>query len=294
MTSERLFVRLDRDPPRAPETCAPAHTLREYAVSEHLRGVVANVLVYEERFADGACVTERVLPDGASRIIVGFERGMVSVHVAGAQVTPVVLTMQGHMHGLSVTLEPGATQALFGVAANALTEQAVSWDRLVAPAYRDLAEQMAGNAGEVARVEVLGKTLSAMLHERETRAREAGATIASPALTRAVRRLRSDHHASVRSVAGELGLSERRLQQLFAAQIGISPGAWRRLQRLHAALRLLRDADSPRWSDLALDAGYYDQAHLINEFRAHCGLTPQQFLQRRISHSSNTHAGPLR
>jgi AraC-like DNA-binding protein len=34
------------------------------------------------------------------------------------------------------------------------------------------------------------------------------------------------------------------------------------------------------WADLALDCGYYDQSHLINEFKSFSGLTPLEFLRR--------------
>lgn len=97
---------------------------------------------------------------------------------------------------------------------------------------------------------------------------------------------------SVRALAAEMNLSERRLQQLFASQLGLPPGVWRRLQRLHGTLRLLRMAQTPQWAQIALCAGYYDQSHLINEFRALCGLTPQQFLRRVVSDSSSTAIDP--
>jgi AraC-like DNA-binding protein len=80
---------------------------------------------------------------------------------------------------------------------------------------------------------------------------------------------------------------------MFASQIGLTPNVWRRLQRLHATLRLLRLAEAPQWAQIALCAGYYDQSHLINEFRALCGLTPRQFMRRVVSDSSNTTTGPV-
>jgi AraC-like DNA-binding protein len=49
---------------------------------------------------------------------------------------------------------------------------------------------------------------------------------------------------------------------------------------LHACLRALRRHAAPRWSDVAIDAGFYDQSHLINEFQSLCGLPPRLFLER--------------
>jgi transcriptional regulator GlxA family with amidase domain len=93
---------------------------------------------------------------------------------------------------------------------------------------------------------------------------------------------------SVRALAAKLGLGERRLQQLFALHVGLSPRAWGRLARLQGCLRLLRERPGSGWAETALEAGYYDQAHLANEFRALCGLTPSSFLERTTSGSSKT------
>lgn len=282
---ERLFIRLPDDPSCAPETTVPASTLTEFAVPAFLRSAVAHVTAYEERFTPGRETVERVLPDGASRLLIVLHGGAASIHVAGARADPVLLTMSGHMHGLSITLSPGATLGLFGVPANELTALTVQWDDIVPKAHRDLPDQLAAAADDVTRVQHVLQSLQALQrpsdpsgHLVEHAARRLGATMGG---------------ISVRELAGELNLSERRVQQLFASHIGLAPSVWRRLQRLHGTLRLLRTAETPHWAEIALCAGYYDQSHLINEFRALCGLTPQQLVQRVVSDSSNTTSGSI-
>jgi transcriptional regulator GlxA family with amidase domain len=93
---------------------------------------------------------------------------------------------------------------------------------------------------------------------------------------------------SLREVAAAVGIGERRLQQVFHAHAGLSPRAWSRLARLHGCLRALRQTTMPAWADVAVDSGYYDHPHLINEFRALCGVTLTEFLARATSGSSNT------
>ncbi|MGQ2995972.1 MAG: helix-turn-helix transcriptional regulator, partial [Variovorax sp.] len=93
-----------------------------------------------------------------------------------------------------------------------------------------------------------------------------------------------------REVAEAVGLGERRLQQLFHAQVGLSPRAWRRLARMHGCLRALRATPMPAWAEVAVDSGFYDQSHMVNEFRALCGVTPTEFLGRAIAGSSKTPA----
>jgi len=57
---------------------------------------------------------------------------------------------------------------------------------------------------------------------------------------------------------------------------------------MHGCLRALRRRPAPDWADLALEGGFYDQSHLVNEFRALCGVTPTEFLGRTASVSSKT------
>lgn len=282
---ERLFLRLPDDPLCAPETTVPMSTLREFAVPAALKPAVAHVTAYEERFEEGTEVVERVLPDGASRLLIALQRGSASIHVAGASARPVVLTMRGHMQGLSITLHPGATLGLFGVPADALTGRTVPWDDIVGKARRDMPERLAAAADDAARVALVLTSLRQMYRTPDPSSRRL--------VDRAASCLRDDAGGmSVRALAAEMDLSERRLQQVFASQLGLAPSVWRRLQRLHGAMRLLRRAGTPQWTQIALCAGYYDQSHLINEFRALCGLTPQQFLRRVVSDSSNTTIGP--
>ena len=85
-----------------------------------------------------------------------------------------------------------------------------------------------------------------------------------------------------------IGVGERRLQQLFHAHVGLSPRAWSRLARMHGCLRALRLQPSPAWVDVALESGFYDQSHLVNEFRALCGVTPTEFMGHAVSGSSKT------
>jgi AraC-like DNA-binding protein len=78
--------------------------------------------------------------------------------------------------------------------------------------------------------------------------------------------------ASVRQVARSAGLSERRFSQLFREQVGFSPKVWTRIQRFQKAVKQLHAGADMRWADLALDCGFYDQAHFANEFRAFSGI----------------------
>lgn len=83
-------------------------------------------------------------------------------------------------------------------------------------------------------------------------------------------------------MCGELGVSPRHLTRRFTAQIGLGPKAVARQVRFASVRRRLQAPGEVSWAELALAAGYVDQAHLIRDFRELAGITPTQFLARRI------------
>jgi len=80
-------------------------------------------------------------------------------------------------------------------------------------------------------------------------------------------------------VAGEVNLSLRHFDRRFLAAVGLQPKAFARIVRFQAALAAYQSGDFPRWVDLALACGFYDQAHLANEFRQFAGISPTEFFR---------------
>jgi len=89
---------------------------------------------------------------------------------------------------------------------------------------------------------------------------------------------REPHIRSVLDVAREAGLSRHRFAQLFRQQVGLTPKLYCRLHRFQGVLRQIASGAAVDWADLALSGGYYDQAHLANEFRSFSGISPGSYL----------------
>ncbi|EAU64414.1 transcriptional regulator, AraC family [Stigmatella aurantiaca DW4/3-1] len=94
---------------------------------------------------------------------------------------------------------------------------------------------------------------------------------------RAVRLLEGDE-VRVESVAKQLGVTARHLRRAFTESVGIGPKDFARAVRLQRAVGMA--ANSKDWGRIAASSGYYDQAHLIADFRELVGLTPGAFLKR--------------
>src|SRR3984893_9100332 len=83
----------------------------------------------------------------------------------------------------------------------------------------------------------------------------------------------------IAAVADRIGLSARRFIDVFRKEVGLTPKLFCRVRRFQKVLRLVQRGRPVAWADVALDCGYYDQAHFIHDFRAFSGLTPTAYLQ---------------
>jgi AraC-like DNA-binding protein len=64
--------------------------------------------------------------------------------------------------------------------------------------------------------------------------------------------------------------------------VGVPPKTFARVVRLQRLLEALRSARDPHWSALATWAGYYDQSHLVAEFKELTGVTPSAWTRPGI------------
>jgi AraC-like DNA-binding protein len=94
--------------------------------------------------------------------------------------------------------------------------------------------------------------------------------------------LRSWPVLSLRDLTSRLGLSHKQMLARFDCRVGVTPKVASRIFRFQKVLNATSSAQRlPDWSDLAIDCGYYDQAHMIHEFQEFAGLTPAAYLRSR-------------
>lgn len=96
---------------------------------------------------------------------------------------------------------------------------------------------------------------------------------------RGVAALEADPTRPVPAVAGELGVSTSQLGRDFDRLVGMSPRVLARLLRVRRLLEDIEPDASVDWSTRAAALGWYDQSHLIRDFRRHTGVTPTAYLE---------------
>ena len=89
--------------------------------------------------------------------------------------------------------------------------------------------------------------------------------------------------ARVREVTDEIALSSRRFIERFKADVGVTPKRFCRILRFQGVVSRAHESAPADWAGLALDCGYFDQAHLIHEFREFSGLTPTAYEAQRTT-----------
>jgi AraC-like DNA-binding protein len=87
---------------------------------------------------------------------------------------------------------------------------------------------------------------------------------------------RAKGNMEIKKLAQDQYISERHLNRMFKQWIGFAPKEFTRIIRFQNALQNVLFADHVNWTSLAMESGYHDQAHFINEFKAFAGITPTQ------------------
>jgi AraC-like DNA-binding protein len=192
--------------------------------------------------------------------------------VSGTHSGPFLIDTAGQELSMGAHFKPGGSLPFLGPAGE-LRDALVPLEALWGPGAARLRERL---------LDVVTPESRFGVFERVLLARLTGLSGGHPAVALALERFRNDHQLpKVSEVARWCGLSQRRLIRVFDEEIGLTPKLFSRVQRFQRALRLVEDGREMEWGSVALECGYFDQAHLINDFRGFSGVTPTAYLAGR-------------
>lgn len=163
---------------------------------------------------------------------------------------------------------PSALPRLLGHAAHTLTNEMPDLITLWGNDGRILEEQIMLAATDQARATILSDFLFKRIKDTEA---------PDPRASTAIRTaIHSGGLLSVSQMADRFNLSVRQLERKFQAYAGFSPKTYTRILRFQAAMSHFGHS-SKTLTDIALDCGYYDQAHFIHDFKAFSGYRPSDY-----------------
>jgi AraC-like DNA-binding protein len=104
----------------------------------------------------------------------------------------------------------------------------------------------------------------------------------------------ADPARPVADIAATLGVSHGHLDRLFTEHVGLSPRTLARILRVRRLLDGIDVHGLVGWGDKAAELGWFDQAHLIRDFKRHTGVTPSQYVtaQRSMYDRAEAAASP--
>lgn len=194
--------------------------------------------------------------------------------VGGARAAFYMRDVSVATRSVGAQLQPGAARALFGVPEDALAGRHTPLDALWGTRQADEALERVHAAGSLERQLAV---FEALLGRRVIDSLCAGLHGLHPAIAATLGPLAREN-PSIAGLVTRSGYSHRRFIALFRGAIGLSPKEYARVMRFDRALALAADP-AQNWADIALTAGYSDQAHLSREFSALAGLSPQAWRQ---------------
>lgn len=272
------------------DVSAPRSVFRSRVPSPPLAEFVDGLWFY--RCDASVRVRERALPTETMGLFFDLRDPAGWPLVSGARSTPYAVDATGGASLIGVRFKPGGAFPFVDVPAGELHDAHAPLDAFWG---RGQTDALRARLLDAETPEAGFRILERALLERLTRppARD-------PAVAYALRAFRGGPHApTVGEVAEQVGLGSRAFLRAFTTEVGLTPKLFCRIRRFQGVLRRVQTAwgeppfgaaYGPRgegpsgWAGLAYDCGYYDQAHLVNDFRALSGYTPTAYLRAWRTH----------
>ncbi|MDQ3988962.1 MAG: helix-turn-helix domain-containing protein [Actinomycetota bacterium] len=200
--------------------------------------------------------------------------------VGGLHSGPALIRHNGNQHGIQAALTPLGARTLLGMPASELATAVVDLGVLLGPAADELADRVRSARTWTDRFLALDAVLARAARNRGE---------PDPEVGWAWERLRASRGAiGIRALADEVGWSRRHLGERFRREYGLTPKEAARVMRFEVARELLRPPDRPPLADVAVRAGYYDQAHFTREWRDLAGCSPTRWLAEELPSVQDT------
>lgn len=248
------FSHLRRSPPPG-----LAHLIAHYwMVSWDLRGHAPHV--------------QETLPHPNFHLV--FEKGSFETGnptVSGVYTDKFVRTLEGKSHVFGIKFNPGGFRPFLKAPAIKLANSTIPASRIFGEEIKALQAVLTSSCQEAKKMEVTSEFFRARMPEPDDKIVLAGQLVG--------RILKEPDIKTVDDLVVRVGIGKRSIQRIFNEYVGVSPKWVIRRYRLHEAIERFYADDKPDWSQLAIELGYFDQAHFINDFKSIVGCSPTQYIR---------------
>ncbi len=204
----------------------------------------------------------------AATTINGRRKDTPAIELLGHLTLPTRLSVKKDTSVLIARIYPHASALFFSDPLSEFTNYATDMYDVAKVENRELYSRIMEANGLDSKIRILENYFLQQLKKNEAQLKKVNT------LQLLSQKIFDDHQQlDLPALAKDSGLSERYIQKLYLANIGISPSSFTSVLRFNKSLNQVLNT-SESLTEIAYDCGYYDQAHFIKEFRKFTGITP--------------------
>lgn len=167
-----------------------------------------------------------------------------------------------------IYLYPHAIPLLFGIPVSEMINEMVELNTLERTCGADLEDEIMNSTSDKNRIAIIESFIQKRLSENQT--------VQLPVFEAFKHIMKANVAPKVSQLASDYFVSERQLERQFLRFTGFNPKQFTRISRFHRAMQFYGGQEMSL-TDIALDCGYYDQSHFINDFKQFAGVGPRIF-----------------
>jgi AraC-like DNA-binding protein len=212
-----------------------------------------------------------IVPDNCSDVMIDFNQSGGPISSFIGTMTRPVKSLKTDVIG--IRFNPGYAYAFFGIPMSEFTDI----DVRLTDFWKD-SSLLEDELGKRENISQKIRFLQEILLKNKTKLMplESRFTIALKRLNE------NSEYDSIESLSLELNISRQHLRRLFLKYMGINPVLYMRICRIRKVIKHMKLLNnSINFSHIAQDFGYYDQSHMIADFREFTGSTPLSYYSKK-------------
>lgn len=199
-----------------------------------------------------------------------------AIEVSSVCTMPLKLKQSEKVEMIVIQLNPYSLYYLFGVPTNKLLNTALPLEDLFClQEINELRDKLLGNDNPLKKMTIVEAFLSQKIGEKEV----------LPRILKAQNLIVANSSVSMDYLSETLCISPSGLRKMFQKYFGMSPKFYSRIKRFNLVVNNMVLNPDINLTTTALNAGYYDQAHFIKEFKMFTSISPKTYKKNKAAHS---------